>query len=136
MSAPARLPNRSPVPAPIAAPGPAEPVAEPMIAPAAAPMAVPATAAPAALFVAACDGPATAAVVDEVLGNDKEGVTGVRICSTIDPHQKEELDASGYFAAIGHTPNTDFLKGQLKLNDKGYIVPGLGDAGDRLFGTK
>ena len=22
-----------------------------------------------------------------------------------------------------------------KLNDKGYIVPGLGDAGDRLFGT-
>ena len=23
-----------------------------------------------------------------------------------------------------------------KLNDKGYIVPGLGDAGDRIFGTK
>ena len=23
-----------------------------------------------------------------------------------------------------------------KLNDKGYIVPGLGDAGDRLFGTE
>ena len=23
-----------------------------------------------------------------------------------------------------------------KLNEKGYIVPGLGDAGDRLFGTK
>jgi uracil phosphoribosyltransferase len=23
-----------------------------------------------------------------------------------------------------------------RLNDKGYIVPGLGDAGDRMFGTK
>src|SRR5262249_7722052 len=61
-------------------------------------------------------------VVDEVLGNEKEGVTGVRVKSAIDAHHGEELAASGYFAAIGHTPNTDFLKGQLKLNDKGYIV--------------
>jgi len=34
----------------------------------------------------------------------------------------EEIAATGYFAAIGHTPNTDFLGGQLKLNEKGYIV--------------
>jgi thioredoxin reductase (NADPH) len=61
-------------------------------------------------------------VVDEVLGNDEAGVTGVRLRSTIDPHHKEELSAAGYFAAIGHTPNTDFLKGQLKLNEKGYIL--------------
>ncbi|MCH7685771.1 MAG: FAD-dependent oxidoreductase [Planctomycetes bacterium] len=33
----------------------------------------------------------------------------------------EELEASGYFAAIGHTPNTDFLKGQVETNEKGYI---------------
>lgn len=61
-------------------------------------------------------------VVDEVLGNDQAGVTGVRLRSTIDPHHQEELSAAGYFAAIGHTPNTDFLKGQLKLNEKGYIL--------------
>lgn len=61
-------------------------------------------------------------VVDEVLGNDKDGVTGVRIRSTVNSAQTEELSATGYFAAIGHTPNTDFLKGQLKTNDKGYIV--------------
>lgn len=61
-------------------------------------------------------------VIDEVLGNDKEGVTGVRIKSTIDPHRTEEISAGGYFAAIGHTPNTDFLKGQLQLNEKGYIA--------------
>lgn len=60
-------------------------------------------------------------VVDEVLGDDK-GVTGVRIRSTQDESQTEELQVTGYFAAIGHTPNTDFLNGQLKLTDKGYVV--------------
>jgi thioredoxin reductase (NADPH) len=59
--------------------------------------------------------------VDEVLGNDKEGVTGVRIRGTDDTTRGEDLGAAGYFAAIGHTPNTDFLGGQLKLTDKGYI---------------
>jgi len=60
-------------------------------------------------------------VVDEVLGNEKDGVTGVRIASTVDK-QTTEIPASGYFAAIGHTPNTDFLKGQLTTTDKGYLV--------------
>lgn len=60
-------------------------------------------------------------VIDEVLGNDEEGVTGVRIRSTVEEDKTEELEASGYFAAIGHTPNTDFLRGQLEMNDKGYI---------------
>jgi thioredoxin reductase (NADPH) len=36
--------------------------------------------------------------------------------------QTETLDVSGVFLAIGHTPNTKFLAGQLKLDDKGYIV--------------
>jgi thioredoxin reductase (NADPH) len=59
--------------------------------------------------------------VEDVLGNDKEGVTGVRIRSTADEKKSEELAVSGYFAAIGHTPNTDFLAGQLELTDKKYI---------------
>ena len=35
-------------------------------------------------------------------------------------------------------PDVDIYCGALdeKLNEKGYIVPGLGDAGDRIFGTK
>lgn len=61
-------------------------------------------------------------VVDEVLGDDQNGVTGVRLRSTADETKTEELEAAGYFAAIGHTPNTDFLKGQLQTNDKGYLV--------------
>src|SRR5262249_42205148 len=56
----------------------------------------------------------------EVLGNDKEGVTGVRLDCTTDG-SKKEMPASGVFLAIGHTPNTAFLKGQVELNDKGYI---------------
>ncbi len=59
--------------------------------------------------------------IDEVLGNEQQGVTGVRIRSTTDKAKHEELTAAGYFAAIGHTPNTDFLQGQLELTDKRYI---------------
>jgi thioredoxin reductase (NADPH) len=59
-------------------------------------------------------------VVDEVLGTPKDGVTGVRIKSTKDS-RTEELAASGMFVAIGHTPNTDFLGGQLALEPGGYI---------------
>jgi thioredoxin reductase (NADPH) len=61
-------------------------------------------------------------VIDEILGNENDGVTGVRIRSTVEEGQTEELDAAGYFAAIGHTPNTDFLNGQLKTDEKGYII--------------
>jgi thioredoxin reductase (NADPH) len=60
--------------------------------------------------------------IDEVLGSDTEGVTGVRIRSTTDDGQTEELECAGYFAAIGHTPNTDFLNGQLETNEKGYVI--------------
>ncbi len=59
--------------------------------------------------------------LDEVLGTDKDGVTGVRLRSTVDK-QTETLDVSGVFLAIGHTPNTKFLDGQVQLDDKGYIV--------------
>src|SRR5262249_34302300 len=59
-------------------------------------------------------------VVDEVLGNASDGVTGVRLRSTADG-TPEELAVSGVFLAIGHTPNTAFLKGQVELDDKGYV---------------
>ncbi|MFL5341980.1 MAG: FAD-dependent oxidoreductase [Gemmataceae bacterium] len=59
-------------------------------------------------------------VLDEVLGDEGTGVTGARIKNPIDG-KTEELACSGVFVAIGHTPNTDFLEGQLALTDKGYI---------------
>jgi thioredoxin reductase (NADPH) len=59
--------------------------------------------------------------LDEVLGTERDGVTGVRLKSTVDG-ATEELPVTGVFLAIGHTPNTAFLGGQLKLDEKGYIV--------------
>jgi thioredoxin reductase (NADPH) len=56
----------------------------------------------------------------EVRGNDKDGVTGVRLSSTTGGPDRE-LPASGVFLAIGHTPNTDLVKGQADLTEKGYI---------------
>jgi thioredoxin reductase (NADPH) len=56
----------------------------------------------------------------EVLGNDKDGVTGVRLASTTGGGDRE-LPASGVFLAIGHTPNTGLLKGQVELTETGYI---------------
>jgi thioredoxin reductase (NADPH) len=58
--------------------------------------------------------------VDEVLGDPKLGVTAIRVKNVHDGTTRE-LPATGMFLAIGHTPNTDFLKGQLELSDKGYI---------------
>jgi len=56
----------------------------------------------------------------EVLGNDKEGVTGAILKSTTG-EPEITVEATGFFLAIGHTPNTAFLKGKLKLADKGFI---------------
>ncbi|HMO15097.1 MAG TPA: FAD-dependent oxidoreductase [Pirellulaceae bacterium] len=57
--------------------------------------------------------------VDEVLGNG-EAVTGLRLRSTVDDSTRE-LAVGGMFVAIGHTPNTAFLKNKLEMNSKGYI---------------
>jgi len=59
-------------------------------------------------------------VLEEVIGNDQEGVTGALLRSTLDG-KTEQVDCSGVFLAIGHTPNTDFLKGQVELTPEGYI---------------
>ena len=53
--------------------------------------------------------------VDEVLGDDKKGVTAVRVKNN-KTGAKDELPAAGLFLAIGHTPNVGFLDGQLELN--------------------
>ena len=58
--------------------------------------------------------------VEEVLGNDTDGVTGVRLKSTVDDSEREQ-DASGAFMAIGHTPNTAFLEGKLEMTEKKYL---------------
>jgi len=79
--------------------------------------------------------------VDEVLGN-QQGVTGTRLRS-LQGEGHRELDITGLFVAIGHSPNTAIFTGQLDMHD-GYIkiksgtdgnatatsVPGVFAAGD------
>lgn len=74
--------------------------------------------------------------VEEVVGEDK--VTGLKLKNT-QTGQISTLEVDGLFIAIGHQPNTSFLKDQLELDGKGYIVvhdetrtavPGVFVAGD------
>lgn len=57
--------------------------------------------------------------VEEILGQSK--VEGVRLKDT-QTGKISELLVDGIFVAIGHKPNTDFLKGQVELDEKGYIA--------------
>ncbi len=78
--------------------------------------------------------------VEEVLGNDRDGVTGARLAGTAG-QPPLEIEISGFFVAVGHTPNTAFLEGKLELTGKKYVkltapmrtftnIPGVFAAGD------
>jgi thioredoxin reductase (NADPH) len=75
-------------------------------------------------------------VVDEIVGH--EAVSGVRL-RNVKTGEERLHPVEGVFVAIGHTPNTKFLGGQVTLDEKGYIltddrrrtnVPGVYAAGD------
>jgi thioredoxin reductase (NADPH) len=76
--------------------------------------------------------------VTEVLGYDY--VTGVKTRNTV-TGEEAQVEVGGFFVAIGHTPNTQFLDGQVALTPHGYVqtpqtwrtctsVPGVFAAGD------
>ncbi|MCX2720311.1 thioredoxin-disulfide reductase [Lentiprolixibacter aurantiacus] len=81
--------------------------------------------------------------VDEVLGD--QVVEGLRLVNN-KTGEKEEITVTGLFIAIGHTPNTGIFKGQLDMDETGYIItkgkstktnkPGVfasGDAQDKEY---
>lgn len=59
------------------------------------------------------------ATVSEVLGD--EAVTGLRLASTVDGSERD-IAVDGVFVAIGHLPRTGFLRGQVALDEAGYIT--------------
>ncbi|MFA5935614.1 MAG: thioredoxin-disulfide reductase [Patescibacteria group bacterium] len=65
------------------------------------------------------------AEVIDILGVEKNRVTGVRLKDTVTGEERE-MEIDGVFAAIGHVPNTELFKGVIDLDEKGYIttVPG------------
>ncbi|MDC6365143.1 MULTISPECIES: thioredoxin-disulfide reductase [Flavobacteriaceae] len=57
--------------------------------------------------------------VDEVIGD--QVVEGLRMVNN-QTGEKEEIEITGLFIAIGHKPNTDIFKGQLDMDETGYIL--------------
>lgn len=83
--------------------------------------------------------------VEEILGTQEDGVTGVRLrnLQTLD---ERVFPCSGVFVAIGHKPNTELFKGQIEMDEVGYIktaghstatnIPGVfacGDVQDSIY---
>jgi thioredoxin reductase (NADPH) len=83
--------------------------------------------------------------VEEILGTREGGVTGVRL-KNLKTGEERVLPTGGVFIAIGHQPNTKLFKGQLDMDEVGYIktrdrstatnIPGVfacGDAQDSVY---
>jgi thioredoxin reductase (NADPH) len=85
-------------------------------------------------------------VVEEVLGSgEPKIVSGVRL-KNLKTGAIDTIAADGLFVAIGHTPATEIFRGQLDMDDEGYIrtapdstktsIPGVfaaGDVKDKIF---
>lgn len=91
----------------------------------------------------------TNTAVEEVLGVEEKEVKGLRLRNTL-THEESTLPVSGLFLGIGHEPNAKMFKGQIDLDDDGYVkthdnvftshqganVPGVfacGDVQDRRY---
>jgi thioredoxin reductase (NADPH) len=59
--------------------------------------------------------------VEEILGDPVAGVTAVRLLN-LQTNEERILPCAGVFIAIGHKPNTDLFKGQLEMDEVGYII--------------
>jgi thioredoxin reductase (NADPH) len=83
--------------------------------------------------------------VEEIIGNPKDGVTGARI-RNVQTGEEKIFPCEGVFIAIGHEPNTGVFKGQLEMDEIGYLktngrtmatnIPGVfacGDAQDSYY---
>jgi thioredoxin reductase (NADPH) len=77
--------------------------------------------------------------VDEIVGTQEDGVCGVRL-RNLQSGEERDFPCAGVFVAIGHKPNTDLFKGQLEMDEVGYlktsghssatIIPGVFACGD------
>ena len=59
-------------------------------------------------------------VIIDVLGEKETGVTGIKI-RNVKNDEVTEMGCDGVFVAIGHSPNTALFRGQIEMDDVGYI---------------
>jgi thioredoxin reductase (NADPH) len=71
-------------------------------------------------------------IVEEFLGEDR--LSGLRLKDTV-TGEISDLTVAGAFEAIGHNPNTKFLKGQLETDPQGYIVTKPGSSQTSVQGV-
>ncbi|MBI5794672.1 thioredoxin-disulfide reductase [Candidatus Uhrbacteria bacterium] len=78
--------------------------------------------------------------VKEVLGDPSTGsgqvakMTGARILNN-KTNEESEITADGLFVAVGHKPNSDIFKGQIELDQKGYVVTKPGSSATSVEGV-
>ena len=58
--------------------------------------------------------------IDEIVGTEESGVTGIKIRNN-KTGEASLFPCEGIFIAIGHKPNTDLFKGQLEMDETGYL---------------
>ena len=63
--------------------------------------------------------------VTEVMDVEAGKVTGVRL-KNLKSNEEQVLDCAGLFVAIGHVPNTQLFKGQIDMDEAGYVIPKRG----------
>jgi len=77
-------------------------------------------------------------IVSDIIGTEQEGVKAV-ILENVKTGEKTEYPTDGFFLAIGHIPSSRIFRGQIDLDDQGYVlvhdrtrtsVPGVFAAGD------
>jgi thioredoxin reductase (NADPH) len=66
-------------------------------------------------------------VVTDILDVKQDKVTGVCV-KNVKTNAESALDCAGVFIAVGHAPNTQLFKGQIEMDEGGYIVPKKGAA--------
>lgn len=75
--------------------------------------------------------------LEEVLGDDSTpmgGVTGLKL-RNVKTDKISEIDVMGVFIAIGHKPNTEIFKGQLNMNEYGYLDVEKGTVNTNIAGV-
>lgn len=72
--------------------------------------------------------------VEEILGSKDSGVTGAKLKNT-KTGEITEKEAQGVFVAIGHNPNTELFKGQLEMDDVGYLITKSGSTETNIPGV-